>query len=73
MDSVLDYVHWEKSSLTVFADAWISDERPFELIIVPQEFDFVDINLEAQLKDWKELKESKKPPKQEWKPNPMEM
>jgi hypothetical protein len=66
MDSVLDYVHWSKSSLTIFADAWIGDSTPQELITVPLEIDFDHNLIEAQ------LKESKKPPKKEWKPNPMD-
>jgi hypothetical protein len=68
MDSTLDYIHWEKSSLTIFADAWIGDPTPQELIVIPEEFDF-DPNLETQLN----TKESKKPQKTEWKPDPMEL
>lgn len=67
MDSTLDYTHWEKSSLTIFADAWIGDPTPQELITIPEEFDF-DQNMESQLN----IKESKKKQKTEWKPSPME-
>lgn len=68
MDSTFDYVHWEKSSLTIFADAWIGDPTPQELITIPEEFDF-DLNLESQIN----AKENKKQQKTEWKPNPMEV
>ena len=68
MDSVLDYTHWSKSSLTVFADAWIGDVTLQEQITIPEEFDF-DQNLESQLN----VKDSKKKKRTEWKHNPMEV
>ncbi|GAN11689.1 hypothetical protein MAM1_0815c11270 [Mucor ambiguus] len=70
MDSVIDHVHWSKSSLAVFADEWIGDPIPQEFIAIPEaeEFNF-DVNLETQLNQ----KESKKRQKTEWKPNPMEV
>ncbi|KAL9541170.1 hypothetical protein PS6_010422 [Mucor atramentarius] len=42
MDSVIDHVHWSKSSLTVFADEWIGDPTPQEFIAIPEaeEFNF---------------------------------
>lgn len=70
MDSVIDHVHWSKSSLTVFADEWIGDPTPQEFIAIPEaeEFNF-DVNLEIQLNQ----KDNKKRQKAEWKPNPMEV
>ncbi|KAG2231998.1 hypothetical protein BDF21DRAFT_421824 [Thamnidium elegans] len=66
MDSSFDYVHWEKSFLPIFADDWIHDKPPQELITVPEEFDF---DTTVQLN----LKKTKKSEKTEWKPNPMEI
>jgi hypothetical protein len=70
MDSVIDHVHWAKSSLAVFADEWIGDLTPQEFIAIPEseEFNF-DMNLEMQLNQ----KENKKRQKTEWKSNPMEL
>lgn len=60
MDSVLDHVHWSKSSLTVFADEWIGDPTPQEFIAIPEaeEFNF-DVNLEIQLNQKDNKKTSK--------------
>jgi hypothetical protein len=66
MDSTLDYTHWETSSLTEFADAWIGDPTLQELITIPEESDFDHI--ESQLN----TKKSKKKQKTEWKPSPMD-
>ncbi|KAI8637128.1 hypothetical protein BD408DRAFT_425048 [Parasitella parasitica] len=70
MDSVIDHVHWTKSSLAVFADEWTGDPAQPEFIVLPEseEFNF-DLNLEMQLNQ----KENKKRLKSEWKPNPMDL
>lgn len=65
MDSAIDCVHWEKSSLPVFADAWINDKVTEDLSLL-EEFEF---KLSMQLE--KEKSQTKE--KMEWKPNPMEI
>lgn len=68
MDSVFNYVHWEKSSIPVLADLWIHDKPPQEFVIIPEEFDFEAI---SQL-DLKKIGNFEKAEKTEWRPNPME-
>lgn len=65
MDSAINAVLWEKSSLPILADVWVDDNDSEDQNLLEQ--------FEAKL-HWQMKKElAKKTKKLKWEPNPMEL